>query len=91
MEALPGLWSLSPLAALVGVLVLAFIKVSNGDYVPRKTHDAHVAILQKTIDNNEKTITEQRTQITSLLEVGKTVQAVLKAAGPPVDETTRTI
>lgn len=88
MEALPGLWSLSPLAALIGVLVLMFFWVSSGRYVPKATHDAHIAILQGTIDNQQETITEQRGQITSLLEVGKTVQAVLKAAGPPVDETT---
>ncbi len=88
MEALPGLWQLSPLAALVGMLVLQLYWNAKGTFVSKNTHDAHVAILQSTIDNQEKPITDQRNQITSLLEVGKTVQAVLRAAGPPVDDAT---
>lgn len=88
MEALPGLWSLSPIAGMLGMLALLYWLLATGRLVPKSTHDAQVAILQGTVDNHEKTIAEQRTQITSLLEVGKTVQAVLKAAGPPVDETT---
>lgn len=88
MEALPGLWSLSPLAALVGVFVLGIYWLAKGVFIPKVTHEAHISILQGVIDNQADTITEQRGQITSLLEVGKTVQAVLKAAGPPVDETT---
>lgn len=89
MEALPGLWSLTPLGALIGVLVLQFYWNAKGVYVSKSTHEAHVAILQRTIDNQEKTIAEQRSQITSLLEVGHTVQAVLKAAGPSMDDAGR--
>lgn len=86
MEALPGLWSLTPLGALLGVLVFAFFKVSNGDYIPKKTYDAHIAILQSTIDNKDATIAKQTDQIGQLLTVVDTVQGVLRYADP--DETT---
>lgn len=85
MEALPGLWSLTPIGALLGVLVFAFFKVSNGDYVPRKTHESQVAILQEIIANKDKTIEKQTDQIGQLLTVVDTVQGVLRYAGPDED------
>ena len=88
MEALPGLWSLSPLAALVGVLVLAYWLIATGRLVPKSSHDREVAIYVRIIETNDKTIATQQEQITSLLEVGTTVQAFLRSAGPPVDEIT---
>ena len=87
MEALPGLWSLSPLAALVGVLVWLMLAVSSGRFIPKSSHDREIAIYAGIIENKDKTIAVQQEQITSLLEVGTTVQAFLRSAGPPVDET----
>lgn len=85
MEALPGLWSLSPLAALVGVVVLIFIKISNGDYVPKKTHEREVGIYKELLANKDATIEKQVDQIGQLLSVVDTVQGVLRYAGPDED------
>ena len=88
MEALPGLWSLSPLAALVGVLVLAYWLIATGRLIPKSSHDREIGIYKGTVEKQDKTIELQQAQITSLLEVGTTVQAFLRSAGPPVDENT---
>ena len=74
--ALPGLWSLAPFPALLGVLVWLILSVSRGWLIPKSSHDREIQLL------SDDTIAAQATQITSLLEVGQTVQAVLKAAGP---------
>ena len=92
MESVPvGIWQLAPYPALLGVLVLLIVAVSRGWLIPKSSHDREISIYVSIVSNKDDTIAEQRTQITSLLEVGKTVQAVLKAAGPPVDETTRSV
>lgn len=88
MEALPGLWSLSPLAALVGVLVWLMLAVSGGRFIPKSSHEREVEIWKGIVENQKITIETQQEQITSLLEVGTTVQAFLRSAGPPVDEDT---
>lgn len=82
--ALPGLWSLAPFPALLGVLVWLILSVSRGWLIPRSSHDREVKLLNDMIDRKDETIAAQAAQITSLLEVGQTVQAVLKAAGPDV-------
>lgn len=85
MEALPGLWSLSPLAALVGVLVWAFLKVSNGDYVPKSTHEREIGIYKEVLANKDATITQLTDQNGKLLTVVDTIQGVLRYADPDED------
>ncbi len=85
MEALPGLWSLSPLAALVGVLVLGIYWLAKGEFIPRRTHEREVQIYKDLIVNKDLTISKQTDQIGQLLTVVDTVQGVLRYAGPDED------
>ena len=87
MEALPGLWSLSPIGGMLGMLGLLYWLLATGRLVTKSTHEREIGIYKETRENDQKTITEQRDQITSLLEVGRTVQALVKSAGPPLDDT----
>ncbi|QRI45078.1 membrane protein [Microbacterium phage Shocker] len=87
MEALPGLWSLTPIGGMIGMIVLLYWLLVTGRLITKATHEREISIYRETRENDKETITEQRKQITSLLEVGHTVQAVIKAAGPPLDDT----
>lgn len=86
------LWAVSPvvalLAALVYVLVWLMRSVSSGRFIPKASHDREIAIYVGIVENKDKTILAQQEQITSLLEVGKTVQAVLRSAGPHIEDET---
>lgn len=85
MEALPGIWSLSPLAALVGILVLCIYWLAKGEFIPRRTHEREVQIYKDLIVNKDLTISKQTDQIGQLLTVVDTVQGVLRYAGPDED------
>lgn len=86
--ALPGLWSLAPFPALLGVLVFLILAFSRGWIIPKSSHEREIAIYKGIVENKDKTIDALQTQNSSLMEVGKTVQAVLLSAGPTMDETT---
>lgn len=88
MDTLPGIWSLTPIGGMIGMLALLYWLLVTGRLVTKSTHEREIGIYKEVRENDKETIREQRTQITSLLEVGHTVQAVIKAAGPPLDETT---
>lgn len=79
--ALPVLWELSPIAALVGLLSFLVLSVARGTLIPRSSHEREITIYVATLENKDKIIEAQQAQITALLEVGKTVEAVLKSAG----------
>lgn len=85
MEALPGLWNLTPLAALIGLLVLGIYWLVKGEFIPRKTHEREVQIYKDMIVNKDTTIALQTGQIGQLLSVVDTVQGVLRYAGPDED------
>ena len=85
MEALPGLWSLSPIAALIGLLVLGVYWLVKGEFIPRKTHEREVQIYKDLIVNKDTTISKQTDQIGQLLIVVDTVQGVLRYAGSDDD------
>lgn len=85
MEALPGLWSLSPLAALIGLLVLGIYWLVKGEFIPRKTHEREVQIYKDLIVNKDSTISKQTDQIGQLLSVVDTVKGVLTYARPDED------
>lgn len=72
---LPGLWSLSPLAALVGFIVFLGIGLATGKLYTKGQHDEIVElhaergrIQVKTIEKHEETIATQTSQITKLVE-----------------------
>lgn len=85
MEALPGLWSLTPIGALIGLLVLGIYWLVKGEFIPRKTHEREVQIYKDLLINKDATIVMQTGQIGQLLTVVDTVQGVLRYAGPDED------
>lgn len=77
--ALPGLWSLTPIGALIGVLIYISLSMSRGAWVPRASHEREIAAANKrgdewkeTADLRGKLISEQSAQITTLVEATKT-------------------
>jgi hypothetical protein len=75
MEALPGLWSLTPIGALIGVVVLAYWLLAGGKIIPRATHERELAAANKRGDEWKETaldgrriIAAQEQQIRALLE-----------------------
>lgn len=85
---LPGLWSLTPIGALIGVLVLQYYLLSTGRLITKSSHEREIGIYQEQKSVDQETIKTQSEQLTSLLSVGRTVQAVLRHAGPDIDEDT---
>jgi len=85
MEALPGLWSLSPLAALVAVLVLGINWIAKGTFIPRVSHEREIAIYKEVLANKDATILSLTDQNGRLLAVVDTVQGVLRYADPDED------
>ena len=93
METLPGLWSLSPIGALLGVLVLFAWLILSGRLIPRKTHDEIVA-QERTRADEWKTVAGERKQTigslivqnTAMLEATKTTAAVVKALPVPAED-----
>lgn len=93
METLPGIWSLTPLGALLGVLVLQFWLVATGRLVPRKSHEEAVtqertrAEEWKTVAGERKnTINSLVMQNTAMLEATKTTAAVVQALPVPTPD-----
>lgn len=44
---LPGLWSLTPYGAVLGMLVLIFWLTGTGRYIPRSSHEREMAAANK--------------------------------------------
>lgn len=85
---LPGLWGLTPIAGMLGMIVLLYVWLTTGRLVTKSSHEREVGLLKEVIEFQQKTIDKQSAQLDSLMSVGKTVQAVLRSAGPEVDEDT---
>lgn len=50
MPELPGLWSLSPLAGMIGMLVLLFLGLSTGRLITKSSHERELALANKRAD-----------------------------------------
>jgi len=79
MPDLPGFWSLTPIGALVGVVVLAYWLLATGRVIARSTHVRELAMSDKRGDEWKETakarqelIEAQTVQITALTESAKT-------------------
>lgn len=90
MIELPGLWSLAPIPALLGVVVLFYFYIAGGRLIPKKTHDLIVAAerlrgdeWKAASDKKQEVIDAQAGQITALAESARTTTAILKASAPP--------
>lgn len=60
MPDLPGLWSLTPLGAFIGVLVLLFLMLASGKLLTRRQHEEVVHSKDQLIEIQEKAIDEWR-------------------------------
>lgn len=86
MDVLPGVWSLSPLAALVGIIVLSYWLLASGRVITRGSHERELAQANKRGDDWRDTsgtkdtiIAEQAGQITKLIEANQINQQVFLA------------
>lgn len=83
MDVLPGLWSLTPIPALIGMVVFLYWSFATGRIITKNSHEREIEIYKEVSATKDKTIERQAQQIDSLLEVGRTTEAFLKAVGPP--------
>lgn len=60
MEALPGIWSLSPLGALIGVLVVFFLLLATGKIITKSSHERELALVEKRATEWKETALDQR-------------------------------
>ena len=93
MPELPGLWSLTPIGALLGAIVLFYWLLATGRLVPRKTHETIVAQANARGDDWKATSAakdavnaEQAKQIGALIEANKINQQVF-LTGKSIAET----
>lgn len=64
--------TVTPVGALVAVLVYVLRTVSRGDWIPRSTHEEIVSHKDATISTQEETIRVQDSQLEDLSIVGET-------------------
>lgn len=89
MEALPGLWSLSPLGALIGVIVVFFLLLATGKIITKSSHERELTQANKRGDEWKETALDQcavnqalREQNMQLIEATKTASAFFAAHTP---------
>lgn len=87
---LPGIWSLAPLPALIGLLVFLFIALARGWIIPRSSHEREMALMKgrgddwkETAKSLEKVNQEIRVQVTMLLEGQRISDRFYQAMTPP--------
>ena len=90
MIELPGLWSLTPIGALLGVVATFYWLVVSGRLVPRSTHEESLGQERKRGDEWKETALEYREvnaevrrQNGQLLEANRVVESFLRATTPP--------
>lgn len=81
--------TLTPIGLVLAILAMIFLVVIRGDFIPRKSHERELAVEKRRGDEWKENagkweaITHQQAQqISAMLEVGFTVQAVVRSAGP---------
>lgn len=65
MESLPGLWSLTPIGALLGFIVLLGYFLASGKLVTRREVEARIAAVEV---GNQRVLTEKDARITELMD-----------------------
>lgn len=55
-----GIWNLTPIGALIGLIVLIFWLTSTGRYIPRSSHEREMAAANKRGDEWKETAIETR-------------------------------
>lgn len=96
-DVLPGLWSLSPIGALIGAIVLFYWMLSTGRIIPKSSHDRELAVANKRGDEWKDTALEARavnqeirTQNSSLIQSQGVFEQFLRHASASPGDTSRT-
>lgn len=83
---IPGLWSLSPLAGITGLLLFIAISLIRGWFIPRPSHERELAMANKRGDEWKETAKdlqdvnrEIRRQNTELIEAVRTSSSFFEA------------
>lgn len=89
MPELPGLWSLSPIGALLGVIALFYWLLATGRLITRSSHERELAQANKRGDewketalDGRKVITEQSSQIGKLVDGSRIAEHFFRSANP---------
>lgn len=83
------LWNLSPLGALVGVIVIFYWLLATGRLISKTSHEREMAQAEKRGDEWKETAHDQRAvnavvreQNSQLIESNKVLESFLRAASP---------
>lgn len=86
---LPGIWSLTPLGALLGIVVIVYWLIASGRLIPKSSHERELAVANRRGDEWKETALEQRVanaeirkQNAQLIEANRVVESFLRAASP---------
>lgn len=60
MEALPGLWSLTPIGGMLGMIALFYWLLATGRLITRASHEREIAIVSKRGDEWKETALVER-------------------------------
>jgi len=71
MPDLPGLWSLSPIAGMIGMIVLFYYLLANGRIIPKASHERELKAYATRGDEWKETALLERTVTAKLLEQNK--------------------
>lgn len=89
MDALPGLWSLTPIGGIVGVIVVLYWLLATGRLITRSSHERELAQSNKRGDewketalDGRKTISAQSSQITMLTQANQITEHLFRTANP---------
>lgn len=70
---LPGLWSLTPYGAVLGMLVLLFVSLARGWVIPRASHEREMAAANKRGDEWRDTALDTRQLNNALVKQNSTL------------------
>lgn len=94
MEALPGIWSLTPLGGLVGLLILMWWLLATGRLIPRTSHEREMGYMKKRGDEWKETAMEERKvktealqQNSALIEANRTAAKFFGDVTPTIEDT----
>lgn len=86
---LPGIWSLTPLGALIGVLVIQFWMMATGRLITKGSHERELAIKELQVNDWKDIAKEERLaaaihieQKGKLIEAGTAATAFFRAHTP---------
>lgn len=75
---LPGLWSLTPYGAVLGMLVLLFVSLARGWVIPRASHEREMSAANKRGDEWKETALDTRLLNNELVKQNSTLVEATK-------------